>query len=228
LLPAGTAPGSGDDEVERSTLPELAGAPVALAGLDPSDPDDLEGTVDAPGLVYLANGGGDRWSMDVDGEDVPREDAYGWASTFTVEQAGPGRLTFDTPPTRWLALLGQVVLWVLAIGYLLRVRVVEDERDALPVEAPVAPAHVVVDPRWSPERTAEAAPSTPEEPIIPDAPTTMIPAVSRTAAPETSPSGEEPGIGDSSDLPTTATPAVTVEGPPAKRRGRRGRGKYAR
>ena len=50
--------------------------------------------------------------------------------------------------TRWLALLGQVVLWVLALWYLLRVRVRQDEGNDLSgvalVAAPPAPRHVVI------------------------------------------------------------------------------------
>ena len=40
-------------------------------------------------------------------------------------------LWFKTPTSRLLILAGQVLLWILAIIYLLRVRVVSDERRTL-------------------------------------------------------------------------------------------------
>jgi GT2 family glycosyltransferase len=156
------------------------------------------GTIDEPGTVYLADGGGDAWELTVDGARAERTDAFGWASAFTVEQGGSASLGFATPGWRLPALIGQVLLWVLAIGYLLRVRVVEDERDELAVDASIRPPHVVIRPTTPPALEAEPAPR--------PAPTaTPSPAPAPTPPPGPGPSSIPVG-GD--DLPTQAVPVV--------------------
>nr|WP_249419943.1 glycosyltransferase [Rhabdothermincola salaria] len=213
LLPPDTAIGDGatDEGAVAQTIPGLAGAGPALS-FDAVGT-HATGTLDSPGVVYLAEGGGDRWTLEVDGRDAPRSDAFGWASAFTVDTSGPATLSFATPASRWLALAGQVLLWVLALGYLLRVRVVEDERDELELAAPLAPERVVVRPPTErPSRTPRRAPrDRPEADTGPD-----------TVAEE--PMAEEPAPDDV----TRVVPAITVEGAPRGRRGRRGKGKYAR
>ncbi len=114
-------------------------------------------------------------SSSVDGHDVDRAEALGWASVYAVDQPGDASLAFDTPSTRYLALAGQVLLWVLALGYLLRVRVREDERtELLGPDAGGSSTHVVVRPAavvtrdgrsgvptcgWSPRPTSPPRPS---------------------------------------------------------------------
>jgi hypothetical protein len=71
---------------------------------------------------------------------LQRNSAFGWSSSFTATNGGVATLSFETPATRGVLLAGQVVLWILAVVYLLRVRVREDERtDLLPV-VPAEPA----------------------------------------------------------------------------------------
>ena len=89
------------------------------------------GTVDGPGEVYVSSAGGDSWKLEVDGVPADRSSAFGWASIFDVGNSGRGSLHFDTPLTRWLALAGQVVLWIVLVIYLLRVRVREEEGNVL-------------------------------------------------------------------------------------------------
>ena len=51
---------------------------------------------------------------------MPRETAYGWANSYAVADPGAGSLSFDTPLARTLAIVGQAVVWLLAIVLLLR------------------------------------------------------------------------------------------------------------
>jgi GT2 family glycosyltransferase len=173
LLAAGTElPGGGDALADR-LVPELTGAPAVLPDADGFA--DWTGSIDQAGELYVSSAGS-RWSLEVDGVEAPRSDALGWASTFAVDQPGDARLRFDTPPTRWLALAGQVVLWVLALVYLLRVRVREDEGMELPAAVPApeappeAPAHVVIRPELD-EVLARISEDS-------DLPTMAVPAVS--------------------------------------------------
>jgi hypothetical protein len=155
--------------------------------------------IDAPSTVYVASAGGDRWSLEVDGTQAVRTDAFDWASAFAVEGPGSARLAFDTPTSRSLALVGQVALWVLAVLYLLRVRVVEDERDTLAPAAPVAASHVVLG-------SDPGSGSGDEQPLL-DAPTMAVPVVT------------------ASEVPADEAPTVSDDPPPRRRRSR---GRYAR
>lgn len=131
LLPAsGDLPTGGDALADRF-LPSVTGAPSVL-----DDPDGFAawtGDLDAEGsTVYVAQSGGDRWSLSQDGSPLERTEVLGWASAFVGARPGALALGFDTPITRWLMLLGQVLAWALVIAYLLRVRVRVDESTLLP------------------------------------------------------------------------------------------------
>lgn len=99
------------------------------------------GDVAGPGLLY-ASVAGDGWKLTVDGAVARRSTVLGWAQSFAVEGAGRATLTFETKRSYWLMLIGQVLLWVMAIVYLLRVRVRVDETDLLlpPTPDPVTPS----------------------------------------------------------------------------------------
>ncbi len=220
VLPPGTEPGPEDGP---ATLPELVGAPVALPGGDGVT--DHEGVLDAPSTVFLASAGGERWSLEVAGGEVPRRDAFGWASSFAVTEPGDARLAFSTPATRWLALLGQVALWVLAVLYLLRVRVVEDERDTIASSpeagAPLADPHVVL--------TADDADGS----LPVDAPTMAVPVIVDVVPVDpvpVDPVPVDPPLGDPPPGDAPPGDASPTDSAPSgrSRRGRRTRGKYAR
>lgn len=144
LAPTTEIPSGGEALTDR-VIPGLAAAPAVLP--DVKGYSAWSGAIDQPGQLF-ASVAGDGWTLQVDGADVPADQALGWANRFSIEQAGAAGLKFDTPVARWLALAGQVLLWVLVLGYLLRVRVSEDESADLPTAAPApvprAPAHVVV------------------------------------------------------------------------------------
>jgi GT2 family glycosyltransferase len=122
-LPPGTEVPEGGALADQ-VLPELRDAPIAL-------PDDdgyqrFGGELE-PSVVYQAAAGSERWELEVDGAEAPRRPAFGWADAFQVDDGGQATLRYATSPLRYLALAGQAALWVVAIVYLLRVRVVTDE-----------------------------------------------------------------------------------------------------
>jgi hypothetical protein len=130
LLPKEASVPSGGPAIADRLLPQVSGAPEVL-----TEPDGFagwSGAIDSEGsTVYLSQSGGPNWSLTQNGQALERSDALGWASSFRSTSSGDAELHFDTPFTRWLMLLGQVVLWSLVIWYLLRVRVRVDESSTL-------------------------------------------------------------------------------------------------
>lgn len=121
---------AGGPTLSDNLLPELTGAAPVLD--DPQGFASWRGEVGRAGAtVYVAQSGGGRWSAQQDGTSLERTDALGWASAFTGTRTGPITLAFDTPITRRAMLIGQVLLWVLAVWWLLRVRVKVDEAGVL-------------------------------------------------------------------------------------------------
>jgi GT2 family glycosyltransferase len=111
LIPAGVD----TVDTDATTLPELAR--VDLAGLDPallesSDGIDADGPLPDDSTLYLAATAAPDWHLEVDGDEVARRDAFGWANAFSVDQGGDAALRYETPLRRRVLLLGQIVLWV--------------------------------------------------------------------------------------------------------------------
>jgi hypothetical protein len=96
---------------------DLEGAKPALATTS-TDRVDASGTVSANDTLYLAANASAHWRLRVDGVDVPRQDAFGWASAFDVPASGDATLTYRTPRSRHVFLLANAVVWVLVIGRL--------------------------------------------------------------------------------------------------------------
>jgi hypothetical protein len=67
------------------------------------------------GTVFVAEASSSRWQLRVDGQLAARTRALGWANRFEVSRAGAATLRYRTSPLRWLAVLVQAVLWVIAI-----------------------------------------------------------------------------------------------------------------
>ncbi len=124
VLPSGTEVPEGGDALVDQVLPELRGAPAALP--DEDGPQRFEGDLESS-VVYQAAAGSDRWELQVEEGTATRGTAFGWANAFVVDGSGSASLRFATSPLRYLALAGQAALWILAVVYLLRVRVVTDE-----------------------------------------------------------------------------------------------------
>jgi hypothetical protein len=136
-LPSETQLPSGGPSLADRTDLALQGSTAVLT--DSSGFAEYKGELPGAGEVYVASAG-EEWQLKVDGQSLQRNSAFGWSSSFTATNGGVATLSFETPATRGALLAGQVVLWILAVVYLLRVRVREDERtDLLPV-APAEPA----------------------------------------------------------------------------------------
>lgn len=135
-LPPGTEVPAGGDRLSERVFPAVEGAPVALADRDGYQ--DFSGEVE-PGVVYLAEAGSEHWRLVVDGQASPtRLDALGWANAFTDVGSGSATLRFETPLVRYLLVLGQLVVWMIAAAYLFRVRAARAEEH--PPKRP-RPAH---------------------------------------------------------------------------------------
>jgi hypothetical protein len=117
-------------EAARTT--DLAGAAAAdLTGSTPAlidhpRPTQAEGDVPA-GELYVATPASGRWRLTVDGDEVGGRTAFGWANAWTVPEAGHAELTYRTPPTRWLLLAGQALLWLAALQQVVRAAALGEE-----------------------------------------------------------------------------------------------------
>ena len=101
----------------RPTWP--AGSRISSTSAEPTrsttGPTDATGTVPRAGDLLVAQGASDHWKVSVAGRGAPRSTVYGWANQFPVSQAGKGSLTYETPITRRLLLVGQIALWLVAL-----------------------------------------------------------------------------------------------------------------
>ncbi len=129
LLGADTTVPTGGPALADRFFPPVEGAPVALP--DDNGVQSFGGSIDQPSDVYLAEAESDHWQLQVDGTSTQRETALGWANVFHVDATGSATLKFATPFVRYLLLALQALLWIAAVVYLLRVRVVRDERRSL-------------------------------------------------------------------------------------------------
>ena len=129
LLPADTPVPAGGPALADRFLPPVEGAPVALP--DDNGVQKFGGSIDVPGDVYLAEAESDHWQLQVDGASMQRDEALGWANVFRADTTGSASLRFNTPVVRYLLLGLQTLMWIAALVYLLRVRVVRDERRSL-------------------------------------------------------------------------------------------------
>ncbi|HEY6532614.1 MAG TPA: glycosyltransferase family 2 protein [Acidimicrobiales bacterium] len=150
LLPSDVQIADGGERLVDRRIPNYARAVPVLTETDGYA--DWSGSIDEPGTMFLS-AAGDRWALEIDGQEVPASSALGWANSYPVSSGGSATLRFDTPLARWLALAGQVVLWLIVLTYLFLVRVREDEGTELdlspaarPDQPPDAPRHVVVTP----------------------------------------------------------------------------------
>jgi GT2 family glycosyltransferase len=224
LLPVETVLSSGGDSLAERRIPSFTRAPAVLTETDGYA--DWSGPLDAAGTVYLS-AAGDGWVLEVDGQEVSAQGALGWANAFPIESGGSATLRFDTPMARWLALAGQVLLWVIVVVYLALVRVREDEGTELdlapsktPDGTPGRPRHVVVVPDLE-RRVLGDVPSGGA-----DLPTQAVPIVSLGSDAETELGVDAAGPGSEASPtsgPNGATDATTPSARPGRVRRRRSR-----
>jgi GT2 family glycosyltransferase len=116
--PAAEASSSAGSEVLVRS--ELSGANPVFVGVDQfgSTVDDVQA-----GVVHVAVPFDDNWSLRVDGESVPARRAFGETTAFDVTTGGVATLAYDSPAIRFLAVLVQALLWIVALGVVSRIQV---------------------------------------------------------------------------------------------------------
>ena len=67
------------------------------------------------GQVLLSEAASSHWQLKVDGVESLRDRAFGWANSFTVDPAGPGKLQFQTSLLHRLLLLVNLAVWILVL-----------------------------------------------------------------------------------------------------------------
>jgi hypothetical protein len=68
-----------------------------------------------PSTVHFAVPFSERLKLEVNGEEVGSRVAFGGTTAFDVDSAGSARVVFDTPLTRYVFVLIQLVLWLVVI-----------------------------------------------------------------------------------------------------------------
>jgi hypothetical protein len=131
---------SARDASTRQGVAELVGADLgaSTAVLAAKGTATWTGEV-APGDVFVSIRNEPGFSLTVDGKDVAKRPAFGWAQAFTVPTAGQATLTYRTPLAR-RALVGlQALLWLIAVAVALRGgRLLPSRRAALVPVVPLA------------------------------------------------------------------------------------------
>lgn len=125
-----------------SASKQAGAAALVQAELEGSTPvlpavrtDRAEGTVEV-GTVYAAVPLDERWTLRTAGRAVLAEPAFGWASAYPVDTAGPATLAYDTSPLRRLAVAVQALAWLVVAGLALPRRAVAGaEADDVLVDA---------------------------------------------------------------------------------------------
>ncbi len=72
--------------------------------------------------MLFAEGWSDRWRLDVDGEEAPADEAFGWANGFEVASAGEATLSYRTPVLRYGLIALQALVWIVLARLLLKER----------------------------------------------------------------------------------------------------------
>jgi hypothetical protein len=109
-----------ETSVEGMAAVDLSGSERVLSAN--VDARAAEGRVGDATTVVQSATSSERWRLMVDGRDVERRTAYGWADAFTVDEGGRATLAYATPAgVRWLA-AGQAAAWLLALAVALRMR----------------------------------------------------------------------------------------------------------
>ncbi len=101
--------------------------PDAAALIDRTGAASFAGRIDTDSVVYVAaptNG----WKLTVGGERVPRQEAFGWASSFSPATGGDAELRFEPSAFARLIRVAQLLGWGLVIAGVLGVRSRADRR----------------------------------------------------------------------------------------------------
>ncbi len=122
----------------------------------PSGPTTARGTLGAGAVVEVAAAPSSHWRLRVGGIDAGRQPAFGSANLFTTRAGGAATLSYVTPLGWHLALVGEAILWVLALGVVARGRRRPAERDDQPGPSPASPSVLFSPPRSGPDGSDHA------------------------------------------------------------------------
>lgn len=111
---------AGASGLAAASRAELAGAKPALPR--ERSPFRFEGTL-PPGAIFHSETAGGGWQLEVEGETVRRQPAFGWATVYPDTGGDTGRLRYRTSPLRYVALAIEVALWFAAVRLARRRRV---------------------------------------------------------------------------------------------------------
>ena len=98
---------------------DLSGSQAVLGGRGPVR---YAGSLPSEGTVLVAEAPSSRWTLTVDGDNVPRADAFGVANSYSAVSGGKAVLRYRTPLVRYVGLLVEVALWVGAVQLFRRLR----------------------------------------------------------------------------------------------------------
>jgi hypothetical protein len=90
-------------------------ADVGRALTDKRSDYNYGGKVTGGSAVYFAETPSPRWHLHVDGHGASRANAYGFGAIYRVSDSGKATLRYSTSILRWLSLLLEVAVWVVAI-----------------------------------------------------------------------------------------------------------------
>ncbi len=95
---------------------ELTGSAPVLA--TERTPTRFTGDLAAGDSVLLSEASSPRWQLRAGGQAAPREEAFGWANSYTVGASGGATLRYRTSLLRYGAIAVQLVLWAVAVRLL--------------------------------------------------------------------------------------------------------------
>ena len=110
----------GEDGLSSLRGLELAGSEAVLPA--ERSPTRFSGPLNEGDRVGLAEASSSRWSLTVDGRSADRSEAFGWTNAFDSPATGSATMRYRTSPLRYGMVAGEVLVWVLAIRYLVRTR----------------------------------------------------------------------------------------------------------
>ncbi|MEY2471678.1 MAG: hypothetical protein QOK28_1007 [Actinomycetota bacterium] len=92
---------------------ELGGTAPALR--DKKSDYNYRGPVPAGSSVFFAETPSSRWHLRVDGKTAIPASGYGVGTVYSARNGGEGSLRYSTPILRWLSLLLELAVWIVAV-----------------------------------------------------------------------------------------------------------------
>jgi hypothetical protein len=110
---------SHDGDALAAQTVSMAGSPTIL----PNKENAATFTGDVPaGDLYAAEAASRQWSLEVNGHRQPQQHGFGWASTYTSDQAGPATLHYRPPVWVLSMQIAVTLLWLLLFSVAVRHR----------------------------------------------------------------------------------------------------------